>query len=176
MAQNSLSPQPVLLGFLMDGPQHAYGLHQEFERELGRVWHLGRSKLYAQLKQLAQAGQVTAQTEFQANRPPRQVYHLAPAGRETFLEWLHQPTPHLRHVRLEFLARLYFFRRLGLEGLETLVTRQKELLQARIDAFDAAAEDSEDAFERLVFTFRQGQMTAVICWLDQCQASQVTGT
>jgi len=153
----------------MDGPCHAYGLHQAFERELGRVWRLGRSKLYAQLKQLAQAGQVTAQTEVQANRPPRQVYQLTPAGREAFLEWLHQPTPHLRHVRLEFLARLYFFRRLGLEGLEALVARQKALLQARITAFDAAAADSDDEFERLVFTFRQGQMAAVIDWLEQCR-------
>jgi DNA-binding PadR family transcriptional regulator len=169
MAQNAPSPQPVLLGFLMDGPCHAYGLHQAFERELGRVWHLGRSKLYAQLKQLAQAGQVTAQTELQSNRPPRQVYHLTPAGREAFMEWLHQPTLHLRYVRLEFLARLYFFRRLELEGLEALVARQKALLQVRIAAFDAAAADSDDEFERLVFTFRQGQMAAVIRWLDQCQ-------
>jgi PadR family transcriptional regulator AphA len=166
--ETAVSPQPALLGFLMSGPQHGYELHQEFDRELGRVWHIGRSQLYAQLKQLAESELVTVQTEIQPNRPPRKVYHLTPAGRESFLDWLHQPVPHLRHIRLEFLVRLYFFRCLSLPGFEELIARQKALLQSRVESLDRAAAEADDDFWRLVLEFRQGQMEAVIHWLHRC--------
>ncbi len=163
-----VSLQPALLGFLIAGPKHAYELHQEFTRDLGRVWRVGRSKLYAQLKQMADRGWATIHTEVPANRPPRQVYHLTPAGRDAFFQWLHQPTSHLRHIRLAFLARLYFFRRLALPGLEQLVTEQKALLQAQVDSLDRAADQTDDDFWRLVLAFRQSQTGAVIRWLDLC--------
>lgn len=163
-----VSPQPAMLGLLMPGPQHGYELHQTFERELGRVWRVGRSQLYAQLKRMETAGLVAAQTETQPNRPPRKVYHLTPAGREAFLEWVHQPTPHLRHIRLEFLARLFFFRRLDLPGLDTLVADQKALYGERVESLTRAAAEADDDFRRLVFEFRRGQFEAVIQWLDRC--------
>jgi len=166
--ENEITPQPVLLGFLMPGPQHPYELHQEFERELGQVWHIGRSKLYAQLKLLEQAGLVTAQIEPQLNRPPRHVYRITEAGRETFLNWLHQPAMHARHIRLEFLARLCFFRRLGLPGLEQLVTEQKEILQPRIESLSRRIAETDDDFGKLVLEFRLSQMEAIVRWLDCC--------
>jgi DNA-binding PadR family transcriptional regulator len=162
------SPQPALLGFLMLEPRHAYELHQEFSRELGRVWRVGRSQLYAQLKQLAEFGWLTVETEMQTNRPARKVYHLTTAGREAFLDWLHQPTLHLRHIRLEFLTRLYFFQRLDQPGLEELVQRQKSLLQSQVDALNRKADQTEDTFWQLVLAFRRGQMEAVMDWLDDC--------
>jgi PadR family transcriptional regulator AphA len=152
----------------MPGPRHAYELHQEFSRELGRVWRVGRSQFYAQLKQLAESGWVTVETEMQSNRPPRKVYHLTPEGRKAFLDWLHQPTPHLRHIRLEFLARFYFFRRLSIPGFERLVADQKALLKSRAESLRQAAAQADDDFWRLVLEFRQGQTEAVIHWLDRC--------
>jgi PadR family transcriptional regulator AphA len=171
MRNSAISPQPALLGFLISGPQHGYELHQELSRELGQVWRIGRSKLYAHLKQLGESGWVTVQTELQPNRPPRKVYHLTPAGHKAFLDWLHQPTTHLRHIRLEFLARLYFFERLSLPGLEELVASQKALLQERIVSLSRAAAEADDDFWRLVLEFRLGQMEAVIRWLDRCVES-----
>jgi DNA-binding PadR family transcriptional regulator len=167
----SVSPQPALLGLLMTGPKHGYELHQEFSEELGRVWRLGRSNLYAQLKELDAAGWVTVEEEFQSGRPPRQVYHLTEAGREQFLQWLHRPTPHLRHIRLEFLARLYFFELLGLPGLEQLVEQQRTLLESHSRSLREAAGRAENRFDELVLAFRLGQMEAVIEWLDHCLTS-----
>jgi len=162
------SPQPALLGLLMSQPKHGYELHQEFSRELGRVWQIGLSQLYAQLKQLEEAGLVTAQTEPQPNRPPRKVYHLTPEGRAVFMDWIRQPTPYLRHIRVEFLARLYFFRELSLPGLEQLVAEQKEECRSQIERFDRLAAETEDAFRRCVLEFRRGQLEAVVQWLDRC--------
>jgi len=161
-------PQPVLLGLLMLGPRHGYQLYQEFGRELGRVWQIGLSQLYAQLKQLEEAGLVEVQVEPQPNRPARKVYHLTAEGREVFLDWVGQPTPYLRHMRVDLLARLYFFRYLSLPGLAELVAQQEAVCQAQIERFDRLAAETDDDFRRLVLEFRRGQLEAATRWLDQC--------
>jgi PadR family transcriptional regulator AphA len=166
--EDAMSPQPVLLGLLMSGPRHGYELYRELDRELGCVWELGLSKLYAQLKQLEEAGLVEAQMEPQPSRPARKVYHLTPEGRAVFLEWVRQPTPYLRHIRVEFLARLYFFRSLALDGLDELVARQQAVCQDQIERFERLAAETSDSFRRCVLEFRRGQLEAVVRWLDRC--------
>ena len=166
--ETDVSPQPALLGLLMSKPQHGYELYQEFDRELGRVWQIGLSQLYAQLKQLEGAELVASTTEPQPNRPPRKVYHVTDEGREVFLDWVQQPATYLRHMRLEFLARLYFYRRLSLPGLDQLVAEQKAVCQAQIERFDQLAAEAQDDFRRLVLEFRRGQLEAASRWLDRC--------
>ena len=166
--EDAISPQPVLLGLLMSEPRHGYELYQEFSNELGRVWELGLSNLYAQLKQLEEAGLVEAHMEPQPSRPARKIYHLTSEGRAAFLEWVRQPTPYLRHLRVEFLARLYFFRLLALDGLDGLVARQQAVCQAQIERFDLLAAETDDRFRRCVLEFRRGQLGAVVRWLDRC--------
>lgn len=166
--ESDVSPQPVLLGLLMGKPQHGYELYQEFHRDLGGVWEIGLSQLYAHLKGLEEAALVTAETTPQPNRPPRKVYHLTPEGQEVFLHWVHQPTSYLRHIRVEFMARLYFFRRLSLPGLDQLVTQQKAVCRIQMERFDQLAAESADPFRRLVLEFRHGQLEAVLRWLDRC--------
>jgi DNA-binding PadR family transcriptional regulator len=158
----------ALLGLLIVRPRHGYELYQEFNRELGRVWRIGLSQLYAQLKQLEEAGLVTAQVEPQPNRPARKVYHLTADGRQAFLEWLHQPTPYLGHIRFEFLARVYFFRLLELPGLPEFVAEQKTICRERVETLTRAASETNDPFARLVLEFRLGQLEASIRWLDRC--------
>jgi DNA-binding PadR family transcriptional regulator len=174
---DGISPQPAVLGLLMSRPKHGYELYQELSRDLGQVWQIGQSQLYAQLKQLEEAGLVQAQVETQSSRPPRKVYHLTPAGRAAFEQWVHQPTPYLRTIRVEFLARLYFFHRLSLPGLERLVAEQKAVCQAQLERFGRMAADirlkpdsaeSDDNFRQCVLEFRRGQMEAVVGWLDRC--------
>jgi DNA-binding PadR family transcriptional regulator len=163
-----VSPQPALLGLLLSEPKHGYELFQEFRRELGRVWSIGQSQLYAQLKLLEESGLVSVRVEEQPNRPARKVYRLTPRGRAAFEEWVHQPTPYLRRIRVEFLARLYFFQRLSLDGLDQLVAGQKAVCRDQIERFDRLMADSEEPFARLVLEFRRGQLQAVVRWLDRC--------
>jgi DNA-binding PadR family transcriptional regulator len=166
--ETTLSPQPALLGFLMLGPAHPYELYRVFDAELGFVWRLGRSHLYAHLGQLAGAGLATVRTEARGRRPARNVYSITPAGRKAFREWMRRPTPHVRHIRLEFLARLYFHRRLCLPGLELLVARQKKVLAARMASTRDAVHAAGDGYWRLVLQFRLAEMEAIDGWLDSC--------
>jgi hypothetical protein len=123
---DTLSPQPVLLGLLMPQPRHGYELYQELSRGLGRVWRIG------------------------------------------FLDWLEQPTGYLRHIRVEFLARLYFFQAQSLPGLEQLVAEQKAICSDQMERFSRLAAETDDEFRQLVLEFRRGQLEAVIGWLDRC--------
>ena len=159
---------PVLLGLLVSGPKHGYELYQELERDLAGVWQIGLSQLYAQLKQLEEAGLVAAQAEPQPNRPSRKVYHVTEEGRDVFLHWAQQPTPYLRLIRVEFLLRLYLFDRLSLPGVEHLVAAQRAVCREQAHRFGRAAAEAKAGFPRLVLEFRQGQMEAVIRWLDRC--------
>ena len=168
MPRDADLPNLALLGLLVLRPRHGYELYQEFNRELGRVWRIGLSQLYAQLKQLEETTLVTVQVEPQPNRPARKVYHLTSTGRQAFLEWLHQPTPYLSHIRFEFLARVYFFQSLELPGLEKLVVEQKEICRQRVESLSRAASETDDQFARLVLDFRKGQLEASIQWLDRC--------
>ncbi|MBZ0309438.1 MAG: PadR family transcriptional regulator [Anaerolineae bacterium] len=169
MAKDSApSPQPAILGFLILTPRHPYELHQEFERELGPVWHVGQSHLYTHLKQLLDSGLVTVSIEAQTNRPNRTIYHITPKGREVFFQWLHQPSQHVRLIRLEFLTRLYFFQRLDIPGLEQLVIVQKTLLQGRIASLEQVMADTNNKYLKLVLEFRKSEMSAIVSWLDRC--------
>ncbi|NIV36880.1 MAG: PadR family transcriptional regulator, partial [Anaerolineae bacterium] len=141
--QAGVSPQPALLGLLLSEPKHGYELYQEFSRELGRVWRIGQSQLYAQLKLLEESRLVSVRVEEQPNRPARKVYQLTPEGRAVFEEWVHQPTPYLRRIRVEFLARLYFFQLLSLDGLDRLVAAQKAVCRDQIERFDRLMADTE---------------------------------
>ena len=166
--QAGVSPQPALLGFLVSEPKHGYELYQEFSRELGRVWRVGQSQLYAQLKLLEESGLVSVRVEEQPSRPARKVFSLTPEGRAAFEKWVHQPTPYLRRIRVEFLARLYFFQRLSLAGLDQLVARQKSVCRDQIELFDRLMADTTEPFAHLVLEFRRGQLEAVVRWLDRC--------
>ncbi len=166
--ERTQSVGPVLLGLLYPGPKHGYELHQEFTQSLGAVWQLGLSQMYAHLKALEDEGLVVCQTEIQPNRPARKVYTITESGRERFRQWLHEPTPHIRGIRLEFLSRILLFNKLGLPGLGDLVDRQKALCEARAESFSRLAAETADPFLRLVYEFRKGQVEAVIHWLDTC--------
>lgn len=168
LGERSVSPKPVLLGFLTLGPSHPYELYQVYDRELGRVWYVGQSHFYAYLRQLAEAGLATVRSEAQPSRPARHIYEITPAGTEAFLRWLHQPTQSGRHVRIEFLARLYLFRRLARPGLEQLVAEQKALFQSRVDSLGHTIHETKDEYWRLVLEFRRGELEATIRWLDRC--------
>lgn len=162
------SAQMAVLGFLYPGPKHGYELYQEFSEELGKVWQLGRSKLYAELKDAEAEGRVTVETQLQPNRPPRKVYHLTTEGRAAFLEWVQKPASQVRSLRIELLARVFFYDWLQLNGWAEFVDRQRDVLAMRIRALNARVSSAESGFGKSVIRFRCGQLEAVVSWLDCC--------
>ena len=162
--------EQALLGLLMEGPMHGYDLHQRVEEELGIVWYMGISNVYGALKRLEQAGRVEATLSPQESRPPRKVYRITPSGEQSFLDWVRQPIPTMRDMRVEFLAKLYFFHTLDLEGVGELVTAQEAVCRGRVEWLErSAAQCDPQDFNRLVYDFRRRQIEAILDWLQVCR-------
>ena len=174
VGRRRLSLAQALLGFLMREPLHGYDLHQRVESELGEIWRVGISNVYSVLKQLEHAGWVESDLVPQESHPPRKVYRITPAGKQGFLEWLRQPVSAIRDIRIEFPTRLYFFRALGLEGVEDLIAAQEAICRERAERLrQRMAERSPDDINRLVYDFRRRQIEAILGWLQVCREEWV---
>ena len=162
--------EQALLGLLMKGPLHGYDLHRRTKSELGRIWYMGMSNVYNALKRLEQAGYVESILASQESRPPRKVYRVTRTGRKAFRDWVRQPAPNIRRLRVELLAKLYFLRTLGLKGAEKLIADQRTVCKERIDQLvHGATECNLDDFDRLVFDFRRRQVESIVDWLEAYQ-------
>jgi DNA-binding PadR family transcriptional regulator len=142
-------------------------------QELGLVWRVKQSQLYAHIARLEDEGYVTSVIEPQQARPSRKVLHLTPDGEAAFANWVSAPVEHGREFRLEFLAKLFFASQLDRATLDTLLDGQREANSALIDQLNQTiAELAPDRhFDRLVLRFRVGQLEASLAWLDECAAT-----
>jgi PadR family transcriptional regulator AphA len=149
---------------------HGYDLHRRAQDELGRIWHMGISNIYGALKQLEEADYVESTLTPQDVRPPRKIYRITRSGRKSFRDWVKQPVPNIRRLRVEFLAKLYFSHKLGLKGTEKLIAAQEAICQERITGIEQdLAECGPQDFSRLVFDFRRRQIEAILDWLKVCR-------
>jgi DNA-binding PadR family transcriptional regulator len=168
--QRRLPLEQPLLGFLMQGPLHGYDLHRRAVDELGPLWYMGISHVYGALKQLERAGLVECAPGPQESRRTRRIYRITPAGRKRFRDWVQQPVPTMRRMRVEFLAKLYFFRAQSLAGGGELITAQEEVCRERAARLEQqAAQCVPGDFARLVFDFRRRQVEAILEWLAACR-------
>jgi DNA-binding PadR family transcriptional regulator len=168
-AQSPFPLEKALLGFLIQGPAHGYALHQRAESELGRIWYMGMSNVYGTLKDLEEGGQVESSLD-EESYPPRKVYAITADGRESFRAWVRESVPAIRDMRVEFLAKLYFFRTLNLEGAGDLLEAQRLLCQEQLTELEERADgSSNDLFERIVNDFRRRRIQVTVDWLRACE-------
>jgi PadR family transcriptional regulator, regulatory protein AphA len=171
MVKVPLTLEHALLGFLWHRPMHAYEMHQSLAGagELGQVWRLKQSQLYALLARLEEEGYVTAVARPQGMRPPRRVMSLTPEGEAAFQGWLVTPVAHGRDFRQEFLAKLYFARAEPATALALIEAQQAACRDWLADLEAQIAEAvAEHVYDRLVLQFRAGQVSAILAWLDTC--------
>ncbi len=172
MSPRSASPltlEFILLGLVSDKPAHGYELQQELRslQSLSQVWHLGQPQLYAILDKLERQGLLSGELQAGEGRPDRKVLSLTLAGRQMFDAWLSTPVEHPRDMRQEFLAKLFFARRVGIA--RELIAWQQEASQKWLEGLNRKIEmlTPEQVDERLVFQLRVLQVKALLEWLDQ---------
>ncbi len=157
----------ALFGALMSGPRHGYEILQFLETGLGPAWRVSTSQLYALLKRLDKEGFVNSSLEAQDTRPSKRVFSILPPGRERFLKWLNSPTDHARDLRIEFLAKLYFFHHLGIQGGSALVNSQITLLEQFEEILRKKKLAEGDDYRRLVYGFRISTLEGWLDWLKK---------
>lgn len=161
---------PVVLGYLLSGPAHGYELLSRLHADLGKIWRVAPSQLYATLSLLEQKGLVRGERELQQNRPPRIRYTITLRGREAFWGWVTTPVPRVRLLRYELLPKLFFLFKLEPERVPGLLAAQKEMLldlRKRV-----VAENPTDPFQKALHSFRLAQLSAGLQWIDDLLAKK----
>lgn len=173
MVKLPLKIEHALLGFVRRQPMYGYEIYQRMvaSSEIGLVWNLKQSMLYAVLARLENEGYLRSTIETQDSRPPRKILSLTPRGEEAFVRWVAAPVKHSRDFRIEFLAKLYFALQDGAEPARALVQRQRQATRATVEAIQRQANDMQHhSYDWLVLQFRIGQTAALLDWLDLCEA------
>jgi PadR family transcriptional regulator, regulatory protein AphA len=155
----------ALLGTLLSGPMHGYEILQFLNNAFDITWYVSISQLYVLLKKLERDGLVTSTMQAQDTRPSKRVFSLTQAGSNAFLSWLHTPSQHVRDLRIEFLAKLFFFQRFSLEGAEELIEAQVRILERSRNVILNNQETTKDSYKKLVFGFKLATVNSWLQWL-----------
>ncbi len=159
------STEYALLGALISGPKHGYEIMQFLNAALGSTWHVSTSQLYALLKRLEKNNLLRSDLEIQETRPSKRIFALSPEGKKAFINWLQSPTEHVRDLRIEFLAKLFFLDLLSIKGGKELVGAQVEVLEQMKGRIQQKLKKEPDPFGKLAFGFKLATVEACIQWL-----------
>ncbi len=156
----------AVLGYLIEGEHHGYELSERVSSGLGPLWRIAPSQLYSVLHRLEGEGMIACRVQPQGGRPPRRIYRILAKGERAFWSWVTSPVRPLRNIRIEFLAKVYFLRRLAPERIPALIDAELEVLAQLSECLAGARVESDDeSFGEIVVSFRQSQVRGVIGWL-----------
>ncbi len=155
-----------ILAVLSLGPAHGYDVFRLLKEDLGRVWKLGRSKMYALLSQMESDGLVRHERVEQINSPARKVFHMTTEGRRLVEDWIRTPVVHVRDFRLEFPVKHHFARTVSRDASTQLVRDQIAVCLQKRELVMAGMAECRTETERQVIDYRAGVIDATIAWLE----------
>lgn len=162
-------PDETILGLLCIQPMHGYELLRRFHdrAELGAVWRLSASQLYAVLKRLADGGWIAGKQVATPLAPERTEYAVTGNGRARLEAWLAEPapSPSIRTVRVEFVSRLIIARALHFPP-EGLIDAQRATCASRLNDLRLALQQASGPNERLSLELVIGQTEALLGWMN----------
>ena len=163
----------TLLGLLYQVPSHGYSLYEKIkdDESLSLIWRVKRSKLYYLLEKLENQKLIQSTRVPGENRPARKEYQLTKKGKSAFLAWVEAPVKSGRYVRLVFLARLYFALQLSQDKALHLIDQQRAECLAWIESLQTQLNviDTPNLITTQAYSFRIGQIQAILTWLDECE-------
>lgn len=157
------------LGFLRERSMHGYELRDRLSHGLGALWRIASSQLYSVLHRLEERGWIDSRVESDSGRPARTVYAITPAGTRAFEAWITSPAEHLRDVRVEFLGKIYFLRRLSPERIAAFVDSQIRVLENLESKLShrGRLESDDVGLGEIAVSFRTKQIRSLIEWLKE---------
>ncbi len=165
----SLLPEYVILGLLEVRPCHGYHLLEYFRapQHLGYVWKISTSQLYATLKRLEHLLWIDGREEDSVDAPIRTVYWLTEKGRIHLFEWLNMsmPSASTRHIRTEFLSRIYIARLLKYP-IQPIIDAQINACIHQLNILREERNQLDDSLGYLAIDLRIAEMNAILTWIQ----------
>ncbi|TDW24202.1 PadR family transcriptional regulator [Kribbella kalugense] len=98
----------AILGVVEARPMNGYELARFFDAHAGWVWSAPRSQIYPQLRNMEDAGLITAERQVRGERLERRVYSITAAGAAELREWVSTPFDTRSKRDALLLQALYF--------------------------------------------------------------------
>lgn len=161
------SSEFVVLGLIYEGPGYGYDLHKKITDpdNMGLIWRINMSNLYALLEKLAQKGYIRGVVKPGETHPNRTEYHISPQGKKAFTAWLQTTVSHPRDFRHEFMSRFFFLLKFLPDQVSPFCDQQ--LHECRLWLSKVINEEDQSPFKRSVLQFRVKQIKAIIEWLEE---------
>lgn len=163
------SPDCAVLGILMTCPKHGYEVEAYLSSKMDQFWHLSMSQVYALLKRIEKTGLAVSSEEQQENRPNKKVFSITEIGKKKFFEWVYSPVKHVRDLRVELIAKLFFIKELKLTGGFSVIEKQVEVLEKKLSLIEKSKGKNKDEFQGILYSFKVAQITSAIDWLKECK-------
>ncbi|MDX2140965.1 MAG: PadR family transcriptional regulator [Chloroflexota bacterium] len=165
-------PDETILGLLAHRARHGYELVDVFQAQsqLGRVWSMSTSQIYAVLKRLEQQHLIMGEQAQSETAPTRTVYRLTSEGERRLQAWLlaEQVSPSVRRIRVEFLSRLYIARLLSVDTVP-IVAAQRRICELEMERLREKRRYAHGAVEQLALDFMIAQVEAILVWIARCE-------
>jgi DNA-binding PadR family transcriptional regulator len=164
------SSEFALLGLLYAGPTHGYVLHKQITdpQEIGMIWGVKISNLYAQLEKLEDKGLISGVLHPGEDRPARTEYHLTAEGEKAFIHWLSALVYHPRDIRQEFMLRYFFLQKYKPESTKDVCSSQLVECKKWLENVKRQEKQKTVAsnFSEVVYGFRISQIRSMVEWLE----------
>ncbi|HVO43989.1 MAG TPA: PadR family transcriptional regulator [Aggregatilineales bacterium] len=171
---SQLTPDDALIGLLAVRARHGYELLDCFRdpTQLGEVWKMSTSQIYAVLKRLESQGLTEGHEVMVPDAPTRTEYGLTREGEARLHAWLSEvhPSASVHRVRVEFLSRLYVARLLDIPTIPIVEHQKASCQEKKHELLDCLA-NSEPGMGRLTLELIIAQLDVILEWLDRCELS-----
>lgn len=155
----------AVLGLLTRGEKSGYDLRKSAERSVGYFWTPAKSRIYAILPRLVDAGLVRRRDVAQAGRPDKQLYRLTVKGEEALRRWIGEGALEPETSRNTLLVKVFFGELAEpAQMIEQIRQRRLEMeqLKAELEAIDATG--SDDLYPSLTRLYGLEYAKAIIRW------------
>jgi DNA-binding PadR family transcriptional regulator len=155
----------AVLGLLTRGEKSGYDLRKAAERSVGYFWTPAKSRIYAILPRLVDAGLVRRRDVAQSGRPDKQLYRLTPKGEEALRRWVAEGELEPETSRNTLLVKVFFGDLAEPEQiLEQVRRRRREMEQLKAELEEIEANRSGDLYPRLTRLYGLEYAKAIIRW------------
>ncbi len=135
----------ALLALLAKKPNTAYELAQRARRPLGYFWTAPYGQIHSQLRDLAEAGLLSVESQPGPGPNDKRVYSITPQGRAELAAWVLRP-PASERSRDEMLLKVYAMWVADPAGARNAVLAQAGQHRARLAEYETLQEELDRAY------------------------------
>jgi DNA-binding PadR family transcriptional regulator len=163
------------LGHFGDAEVSGYDVKKFVDNALGYVWAPSKTHLYAVLRRLVEAGFATRRDVTQRSRPNKQLYRIAPSGRDVVRAWLDAPDAEPDPDRSIFMLKFFFGGQADPGSLLVQLRGFRDLYASRLQTYEQIRDSRPMSERRSEFTFRAllygiARAEAAVSWADETLA------